>query len=83
MLTKQTEWAKNRGIVLLVSKDERDRPLYVRELNENLFQPLSRDALSRHGGTKKINPDSKHHSVAWDRIKEWFNRWDLLKLYEK
>lgn len=45
ILIKQTEWANNRGIVLIGSKGERGRPSYVRELNENLFQPLSPDVL--------------------------------------
>lgn len=46
ILTKQTEWANNRGIALTGSQDERGRPAYVRELSENLFQPLSPETLA-------------------------------------
>ena len=45
ILTRQIEWANNHGIVLTGSKGERGRPAYVRNLNENLFQPLSSDTL--------------------------------------
>ena len=45
ILTRQIEWANNHGIVLTGSKGERGRPAYVRNLNENLFQPLSSDSL--------------------------------------
>jgi hypothetical protein len=38
--------------------------------------------LARHGGTRKKNPNSNHHSVKWDRINEWFNRWDLLRIQD-
>lgn len=43
ILTKQTEWAKNRGIRLIGSKGERGRPSYTTRLDENLFQPLLSD----------------------------------------
>jgi len=38
--------------------------------------------LARCGGRRKINPNSPHHAVKWERIKEWFNRWDLLRIDE-
>jgi len=68
ILTKQTEWARNRGIVLIGSKGERGRPSYVRELNENLFTPLSpeaRDAFSSADGNELGSPGSpgKMHAV--------------------
>lgn len=45
ILAKQIAWASNRGITLIGSQGDRGRPSYVRELGENLFQPLSTDTL--------------------------------------
>jgi hypothetical protein len=36
--------------------------------------------LSKYMGTRKYNPDSKHHAVQLSRIKQWENRWDLFNL---
>jgi len=61
ILTKQTEWANNRGITLIGSKGDRGRPSYVRQLNENLFQPLLpdvKDALSSGDGNELGSPGS-------------------------
>jgi hypothetical protein len=43
ILTKQTEWAKNRGITLIGSKGGRGQRSYTTHPDENLFQPLLRD----------------------------------------
>lgn len=43
ILSKQVEWAKNRGIKLIGSKVDRGRPVYTDELVKNLFQPLLPD----------------------------------------
>ena len=43
ILTKQTEWARNRGIKLIGSRGNRGRPSYTAQLNENLFQPLLKE----------------------------------------
>jgi hypothetical protein len=40
ILTKQIQWASNRGILLIGSKGQRGRPAYTPELNQNLFEPL-------------------------------------------
>jgi hypothetical protein len=40
ILAKQTEWAKNRGLNLIGSKENRGRPAYTTHLDDNLFQPL-------------------------------------------
>jgi hypothetical protein len=61
ILTKQTEWAKNRGIALIGSKCERGYPSYVRQVNDNLFQPLLPevlDALSNGDGNELGSPGS-------------------------
>ena len=43
ILTKQIEWAKNRGLNLVGSKISRGRPVYTTNLDQNLFQPLRPD----------------------------------------
>ena len=43
ILTKQTEWAKNRGLNLIGSKVNRGRLAYTKDLDDNLFQPLLPD----------------------------------------
>ncbi len=40
ILTRQTEWAMNRGLTLTGSKGTRGRPAYTARLEDNLFQPL-------------------------------------------
>ncbi len=45
ILTRQIAWANNHGIALIGCKGEHARPSYVRTLDENLFQPLSPDAM--------------------------------------
>jgi hypothetical protein len=41
IVEKQVQWALNRGIKLDGSKGERGRRTYTKELNQNLFHPLS------------------------------------------
>jgi hypothetical protein len=43
ILTKQTEWAKNRGLNLIGSKVNHGRLVYTKDLDDNLFQPLLPD----------------------------------------
>jgi len=53
ILTRQREWARNRGVALIGSKGTRGRPAYTRRLDENLFQPLLpavRDAFEAGDG---------------------------------
>jgi hypothetical protein len=45
ILSKQTQWAKNRGIALIGSKGSRGREAYTTKLDNNLFQPLLPDVL--------------------------------------
>lgn len=55
IVTKQIEWANNRGIALIGSKGDRGRPSYVPQLNQNLFQPLLddvRDAFMSGDGSE-------------------------------
>ncbi len=43
ILTKQELWAKDQGIALICSQNERGRRLYTPTLDENLFEPLEVD----------------------------------------
>jgi hypothetical protein len=36
--------------------------------------------LARHGGVRAQIPLSKHHSIAPNRIAEWYARWDILQI---
>jgi len=40
ILSKQTQWALNRGYQLIGAKVNRGRPAYTRDLTQNLFEPL-------------------------------------------
>ncbi len=37
--------------------------------------------ISKRGGSRALNPKSKHHSISVKRIEQWKGRWDLLKLF--
>ena len=43
ILSKQTQWALNRGIHLIGSQGELGEPAYTTELSQNLFEPLEPD----------------------------------------
>ena len=36
------------------------------------------DYLAAHGGTRRDNPDSRHHKVTTKRVAAWRDRWDVL-----
>ena len=38
--------------------------------------------LDRHGGTRPGNPDSTHHAIDERRLSEWYERWDILGIFE-
>lgn len=44
IISKQIEWAKNKGIELIGSQGARGRKVYTKKLRENLFQPLTSQA---------------------------------------
>ena len=44
IISKQIQWAKNRGLTLLGSENKRGRPAYTIELNMNLYAPLVESA---------------------------------------
>lgn len=36
--------------------------------------------LKRHGGRRAQTPHSTHHGIGSDRVEQWRDRWDLLRL---
>lgn len=57
ILSKQIQWALNRGVQLIGSKGHRGRPAYAPELNQNLFEPLEpsvRESFSKGDGKEII-----------------------------
>ena len=57
IITKQIQWALNRGIPLIGSKGGKGRPAYTPELDQNLFKPLSSEVRKsfEHGDGNEIN----------------------------
>lgn len=57
IFSKQKQWALNRGINLIGSKNESGRPAYTPELNQNLFEPLSLETRRsfEHGDGNEIS----------------------------
>lgn len=45
----------------------------------NIFE-VHNDYIKNYGGKRRYNPDAKHHSINEKRIKNYKERWDLLKL---
>ncbi len=41
IITKQIEWAKNKGLKLIGSAGDRGRKVYTTKISDNLFQPLN------------------------------------------
>ncbi len=48
-------------------------------IRNNIFDS-HQSYLAKHGGARAINPKAKHHSIRSNRIQEWKDRWDLLKV---
>jgi hypothetical protein len=38
--------------------------------------------LARHGGHRAVTEDSKHHALRADRVHEWRDRWDVLRIFD-
>lgn len=49
ILSKQIQWARNKGINLVGSQGKRGKPAYTQKLEENLFEPLSSETLKAIG----------------------------------
>lgn len=37
--------------------------------------------LEKHGGARPVTPDSPHNKIKENRISQWKDRWDILKLF--
>jgi len=48
-------------------------------IRNNIFEN-HQSYIAKHGGTRAINPNAKHHSIRSNRIQEWKDRWELLKV---
>ena len=85
ILSKQIQWVRNRGKELVGSQGDRGRPAYTRNLEDNLFEPLTpevEDAFREGDGGELAGKPAKmqavHSSSAlsvnifqyWDRVKE-------------
>lgn len=49
-------------------------------IRNNIFE-VHQDYLSKHGGSRANNPQSNHHSIPLKRIKQWQDRWDILRIF--
>lgn len=62
ILSKQIQWALNRGKPLIGSKGRQGRPAYTSTLDQNLFEPLERSVrkafLDGEGNEIIGSPDS-------------------------
>ena len=61
ILSKQSQWALNRGIPLVGSKGSRGRPAYTPDLEQNLFEPLAphvRESFLKGDGNEIIGSAS-------------------------
>ena len=80
-LRLRTDAAKRYKRVL---SDPKDGPRFwvVHEwwIRQNIYEQHEK-FLECHGGVRPRNPNSTHHSIAEDRIAEWKDRWDILKLW--
>ncbi len=38
--------------------------------------------LDSHGGKRARNPDSTHHAIDENRLREWQGRWDILGVFK-
>lgn len=49
---------------------------------ENNIYEEHRAYLARHGGHRAESPDSKHHRITDDRVEQWREQWDLLRIFD-
>lgn len=88
ILSKQIEWAHNKGIDLTGSKGSRGRPTYTRSLEDNLFEPLTPDTKTSFqdgdGGELDGDPSKMQavHSSSALGVNV-FQYWDNIKAVEK
>lgn len=65
-VSKQIEWARNRGIDLIGGKGSRGKPAYTRNLEDNLFEPLTlntEESFQKGDGGELTGNPSKMQAV--------------------
>lgn len=50
-------------------------------LLNNIYE-VHKQYLDRSGGRRPINPDSTHHAIDEERLKQWKDKWDILGICE-
>jgi len=63
---------------------EQDRPAYyiVPEWwARNDIHQAHQSYLKKHGGKHKFGSESKHHSIGVNRIQDWKEKWDTLRIF--
>lgn len=66
IISKQTQWALNRGIQLIGSRGIRGRPAYTPELDQNLFDPLEpnvRESFLQGDGNELTGSPAKMQAI--------------------
>jgi hypothetical protein len=49
-------------------------------IRNNIYK-AHQEYLSKHGGRRARNPDSKHHAIEEKRLSEWQGKWDILGIF--
>jgi hypothetical protein len=49
-------------------------------IENNIFEE-HQAYLARHGGQRARSPESKHHRITDDRVEQWRDKWDILRLF--
>jgi hypothetical protein len=67
--------------ILVDMKKEQPRYFIMPEYwIRNDIQKAHSAYLKRHGGKRKINPDSLHHSINLKRVEQWQDKWEILDI---
>ena len=88
IISRQIEWANNKGKKLTGSQGERGRKVYTTSIKDNLFQPLNEETrvelgrgdggeLSEEYGTPKIQALHSSSALGINVFDYWRNKADL------
>ena len=69
ILSKQINWASNRGLALIGSKGVRGRPTYTKALADNLFAPLLPSVEQQIRAGDRLAPANREAVHAAGRIR--------------
>jgi hypothetical protein len=85
-LTEARHPADERGVprywVLVDLADAREPEFFVvpGPWIQNDIRKTHDAAIARHGGRRERTQNSTHHALAGNRVEQWRERWDLVKL---